>query len=120
MKNMMLIFSAMLLLTACDNTSGLSDEDYARYKELGAPKLLYSCTIDPSRSWGHAKELGDCLNSSNSVEVQAQCIENIKKLDPIVNVNYVAGIGMGATYNKLLTDAKNECFGDLKVLESEK
>lgn len=34
------------------------------------------------------------------------------------HVGYVAGIGPGATYNKLLTDAQKDCVGDFKILKS--
>ncbi len=30
-------------LTACGSPEGLTDEQYAVYKQLGAPKILFSC-----------------------------------------------------------------------------
>lgn len=119
MKNMMLIFSVMLLLTACDNTSGLSDEEYARYKELGAPKLIYSCTYKPRPLFLlNEAEIHACRKNKEFKD-QHEC-ENKDSRELVTTVSYSAGIGTEATYNRLLTDVKNECDGQFKVIESEK
>jgi hypothetical protein len=95
---LMIIFGA-LLLAACDNPGGISDADYAKYKEYGAPKILYSCTT-PGKLEYDPKEKGSKIGK------------------PETSVGYTAGIGVGATYNKLLGDAKKECNGEFKVLDS--
>jgi hypothetical protein len=45
-------YVAVLFLSACGNPGEISDADYAAYKQLGAPKILYSCTrerlLDPN------------------------------------------------------------------------
>ena len=71
---------ALTLLAACDGKpSGVSDEFYEKYKQLGAPKILYQCNDE---------------------------------------VGYTAGVGIHATYNKILKDAKVGCWKKFKVLES--
>lgn len=41
-KTLPIIISSLLL--GCGNPEGISDEFYNEYKELGKPKILYSCT----------------------------------------------------------------------------
>ncbi len=82
----------MVALVGCGNPGDISDDDYAKYKALAAPKILYSCT-------GGGMLVGEQM------------------------VGYVAGVGLGSTYNKLLRDIESECSsksGKLKVLKSEK
>jgi len=108
-----LLLGVAFLLTACGNPGGISDENYAKYKELGAPKILYSC------------------NRGERVLINAKCREiedNAKRLQcseaeapekqAVIDVGYTAGIGIGATYNKILSDAKGQCDGEFKILDS--
>jgi hypothetical protein len=104
-----------MFLASCGNPGGISDEEYAKYNELGAPKILYSCTSNKD-SWFAVCHLKKTYN---------ECSEEFMKLDSSspeliehTRVGYSAGIGMASTYNKLLTDAKEECEGEFKVLES--
>ncbi len=113
-KNIAIIIS-MLFLASCGNPGDISDEDYKKYKDLGAPKLLYSCTRE------YPWVLVCALEGGKTSE---ECIDEAVKTDRLTEqvthskVGYSAGIGMGATYNKLLTEAKEECEGEFKILES--
>lgn len=84
-------FLLPLVLSGCGNPGGISDADYKEYKELGAPKILYSCLEMPM--FGTDKE-------------------------PNVTTSYVAGVGVNSTYNKILGDAKTRCNGEFKILDS--
>ena len=69
------------LLSACGNPGGITDDFYEKYKNKGAPKILYQC--------------GD-------------------------EIGYSAGIGLAATYNKLLESAEVDCGSKkLIILESQ-
>ncbi len=116
------LYIPVLLLTACGNPGDISDEDYSKYKELGAPKILYSCTISVDRRYtlSGLEEMKSCLEIKD-LEKNMKCMEKFEEEDLItdVEVGYTAGIGLASTYNKLLTDAKDECNGEFKILESE-
>jgi hypothetical protein len=109
---------ASLLLTACGNPEGISDADYEKYQELGAPKILFSCTGDGRYTLEGLQGQEACLAISD-LSKQMECLEEYKDPIPITNVGYVAGVGIGSTYNKILADAKEECSGEFNVLESE-
>jgi hypothetical protein len=115
------MYLPIILLTACGNPGGISDEDYQKYQELGAPKILYSCTSTVDRRYTLAgiKELEACIETED-LENLMKCAEKTLHEDLItdVKVAYVSGIGLGSTYNKLLTDAKKNCNGEFKILES--
>lgn len=116
------LFLTSLLLAGCGNRGGISDADYAEYKELGAPKILYSCTtqgmVDP-------QAMLDCLKLGESgtdqaIKAEMACVDKISKTadKPVVRTGYTAGVGMNATYNKILGDAKAGCSGEFTILES--
>lgn len=106
-----LSYLALLSLAGCGNPGGISDSEYASYKELGAPKLLYSCTSESSGNF-EAKRSFQCGADKNS-----DCYKNFKATGD-TTVNSVAGVGAAVTYNKLLSDAKASCEGNFKVLDS--
>mgnify|MGYP000754139996 CR=1 FL=1 len=108
-------FSAVLLLAACGNPGDISDAEYAAYKELGSPKILYSCAIgDPQIVRLQAS--ADCMGKG---DLSDSCVEKaMSNWKPDVNVGYAAGIGVAVTYNKLLGDAKSACHGVFKILDS--
>ena len=107
--------SSVFLLAACGNPGDISDSEYAKYKELGAPKILYSCAIgDPQ-----IVRLQASANCMVQGDLSDSCVEKaMSNWKPDVNVGYAAGIGVAVTYNKLLGDAKNSCNGEFKILDS--
>lgn len=121
MKNWKVVFAigCGLIVAACGNPGEISDAEYAKYKELGAPKILYSCN--------RGETLGFDMNAvfecqkllETAPEKASACMDKAKRQKkPIIDVGYTAGIGTSATYNKILDDAKHGCSGDFKVLES--
>jgi hypothetical protein len=102
----------MMMLTACGGKpSDMSDADYAKYKDFGAPKLLYSCTEEGKPSEEAYRRCGD-LGSSDKI---GECLKK-EKITPVVNSNFYAGIGPAATYNDILTKAKDKCNGKFDIL----
>lgn len=100
-------------IAACGGKpSDMSGEDYAKYKEFGAPKLLYSCTMEGKPSEEAYKRCGD-LGSSDKI---GECLKK-EKITPVVNSNFYAGIGPAATYNEILSKAKGSCFGKFEILD---
>ena len=80
-KLVMFLFVSGALVACSGKPSEVSEEFWNKYKDLGAPKILYQC----------GNEIG-----------------------------YSAGIGMGATYNKLVSDAKDSCLWEkFKILHSQ-
>ncbi len=115
--NNIAICGTFFLLSACGNPGGISDADYAEYKQLGAPKILYSCSKTEEIT-----ATADCLfyqKKSNPIE-ECMKLSNPEKLvkHTEIKVGYAAGVGMNATYNKLLSDAKAGCENEFAVLES--
>ena len=118
---------AFFFLASCGKPSGISDHDYEEYQKLGAPKLLYSC--NKGRQAKPKIDLaGECYTLPDPSD-QNKCLkermENInakkamvEKLEDVIEVNYIAGIGLAATYNKILSDAEKSCIGVFKILES--
>ena len=45
-------------LAGCGNPGGVSDEFYAKYKQLGRPKLLCSCTTTSDVDVGYVAGIG--------------------------------------------------------------
>ncbi|MEY3788131.1 MAG: hypothetical protein RIQ94_1723 [Pseudomonadota bacterium] len=93
--------------------SGISDTDYENYQQLAGPKILYSCTQMVAVDFRNLAENLSCMREGNTDE---EC--RLK-----TTVDYKAGIGIAATYNKLLGEAKDECSGEqatFKIIESEK
>jgi len=106
------------------NPGGIPDEKYARYKALHPPKLLYSCTRQPSPEW-LLQLTRNCAHSGRS-----GCDEAVRaspEAQPQSVVEF-AGSDGGATYEQLLTDAKRHCAmprgnlaaGRLEILEADK
>jgi hypothetical protein len=111
------ILLMLLTLNACGNPGGISDGEYKKYKELGAPKILYTCTRSETYDPVAAAE---CRNKYAGAETILDCLKETakRKIDPITDVSFSAGIGSEVTYNKLLTDAKKTCSGEFKVIDS--
>jgi len=106
-----LSYLAVLSLAACGNPGGISDSEYAAFKELGAPKLLYSCaTKDTDLEARASFQCGGDRKSS--------CYKDYIASNSEGSVSSVAGVGAAVTYNKLLADAKAGCSGNFKVLDS--
>lgn len=102
-------------LAGCENPGGISDTDYARFKQLGAPKLLYSCT---TTSDGNAMDqMIECLRNGSKDKCSESALEEAKTK---TSVGYAAGIGAMTTYNELLQDAEEKCGGVFEVLASGK
>lgn len=117
------ICATALLLAACDNPGGIADSEYAKYKELGAPKILYSCNEGKKTLGADPKIVDECLritdDSLEGLDKQLACMKRAKReIKPIIDIGYAAGVGAAVTYNKLLSDAKAECKGEFKVLDS--
>lgn len=116
MKNLV-TYVSLFTLTACGNPSGISDAEYAEYKELGAPKILYACI---KVEWPKAEMMRsmDCINI-NDQRLKDACIKEVNTDEkPVAHVGFTAGVGANVTYNKLLNDAKAGCDGTFKILES--
>lgn len=125
MKKVAIVLCAFLL-SACGKPSGISDADYAAYKELGAPKILFSCTTRASSEDPRSIKLQEKLKADMAAcgtdfgclgkvaKDSAAAIDNWPK---DVNFGYRAGVGIAATYNKILGDAKKDCGGELSILE---
>lgn len=112
---------AIAFLSGCGNPGDISDADYKDYKELGTPKILYSC--NHGKLAADPKILAECLKiddfSKEGLDKQLACAERAEReAKPMINVGYAAGVGAGVTYNKLLADAKEGCQGEFKVLDS--
>lgn len=93
--------------------SGISNTDYEDYQQLAGPKILYSCTQMVAVDFRNLAENLSCMREGNTDE---EC--RLK-----TTVDYKAGIGIAATYNKLLGEAKDECSGEqatFKIIENEK
>ena len=125
--------TAALLLSACGNPSGISDAEYAKYKELGAPKILFSCTTQNYKSVEVLTEIKNkalakadaCRSTEETEEAKVACMKkyfgpailSMEEKLPIIEIGYQAGIGVAATYNKILQDAKNRCTGKFSIIE---
>lgn len=116
MKNRV-IYVSLLTLTACGNPGEISDTEYAKYKELGAPKILYSCTQmeNPNED---PKAYRLCLAHLDQ-EQKKSCVKKFEsERKPVTHTGFTAGLGVAVTYNKLLNDAKAECDGTFKIHDS--
>ena len=112
------IYAAVLFLSACGNPGEISDSEYAKYKELGAPKILYSCNKGETLGFDPNAVL-ECFKLKDDPSKELACVEKAKReKKPIIDVGYAAGVGVAVTYNKLLGDAKAGCDGEFKVLDS--
>lgn len=133
MKNY-ITYPLIIVITACGNPGGISDADYAKYKELGAPKILFSCAIPNFKSEDERSKLRimfvekaeACKEGDGTLEEKISCMKNIEekalsalseKLPPTIEVKYRAGVGIAATYNKILEDSKRACIGEFSILE---
>ncbi len=107
------VIFATTVLSGCGNPGGISDAEYDEYKQLGAPKILYSC-----KSKSEAipiKLMQYCIDKPMTGECSKESMEKAKTE---ANVSYVAGVGPLATYNKILQDSQKACEGEFKILES--
>lgn len=115
-----------LLVAACGNPGGVTDEEYKQYKTLGSPKILYSCTT--TTEWiitdKGQEELQAC-DSLKGLFATERCQRELLSKPPVDDtiVSYIAGRDFRNTYNSLLTEVKNRCEGYKKgrfeILESE-
>jgi hypothetical protein len=122
LSKLFLAIALVLSLTACTdpiNPGGLTDKEYEDFKQLGSPKILYSCTNTKEILWviacaqSSGKTHEECFHEADKSGRLAQKVKHVE-----VAVNYDFGVGPGVTYNKLLTEAKRECDGEFKILES--
>lgn len=113
MKKLILLLIPVTLI-GCGKPKEMSDEDYQKYKDLGAPKILYSCTTEGVNSDLYLKCLQTLKTDSNST-----CLQDLKNGDnKITSVGYTAGVGAMVTYNEILSNAKSACTGEFKILDS--
>ena len=110
-------FVSVLLLSACGTPGGISDSDYAKYKELGAPKILFSCTEEANMD-----AMFRCPDLARDPVGGRACADQViadaKSKKQTVHVGYTAGVGVNATYNKILGDERSACKGEFKLLDS--
>lgn len=98
------------------NPGGISDTRYSAFKNIGPPKLLYSCTSTPTRE-AFLSEERNCLATGRS-NCDAE-IDDLVKAGTKVKVDFVAGSGI-LTYAQLLKDARHECIktaGNTETIE---
>ena len=91
-----------------------SDKDYEKYRQLAAPKILYSCAELSTKTSVNVEK---CLENPNA----SYCTQDL--VETKVNVGLQAGVGRGVTYNSLLRDVQVSCSGEferLKILASDK
>jgi hypothetical protein len=116
------IYVSALLLSACSNPGEISDDYYAKYKELGPPKILYSCDKGETPGFDLEASMACAATARDDTSFDlVACLEKTKrKKEPIIDIGYVAGVEVAVTYNELLRDAKADCDGKFKILQSEK
>lgn len=115
------ILASTVLLASCGNPGGISDSEYAKYRELGAPKILYSCSAPKSFIEIAAAECPNISQPPTDKDLACLMDSAERHKDPnekISSYGYIAGVGVGATYNHILEDARGKCNGEFKVIES--
>jgi hypothetical protein len=101
-------------LLGCGKPDGISEEEYKKYKEFSAPKILYSCTTEGINADGFVK-----CSQIQDVSERLSCMEKLtSNKGKNTTVGYAAGVGAAVTYNELLSDAKESCRGEFEVLDS--
>ena len=105
-KNYYLLFCILILISACDNPGGISDEFYEEYKTLGAPKILYSCSTYQTKRLADFHG-GGIENSSELFKYSPDELNEFIEVDR--SIGYVAGTGINSTYNSLLQDLQGDC-----------
>lgn len=113
--NRCLMSAAMALVAGCGNPGDISDADYAAYKELAPPKILYRCKQSGSSGSFSADAIKACDRFRSDAKKEQQCIESARSETP-TETKYRAGVGFAVTYNKLLNDAKRECLGGFELI----
>ena len=112
--NISALTACCLLISGCGNPGGISDEEYEKYRQLAAPKILYSCAkLNTKLSENFEK----CLENPSA----SYCTQDL--VETKVDVGYQAGVGSSVTYNSLLRDVQASCIGEfkrLKILASDK
>lgn len=119
-----LLLVAIWRIVVHGNPGGISDEEYARYEALKAPKVLYSCTRQPSREW-LTQQKRKCMDSG-----RADCEEDVDEsslAEPESVVDFAGGDAT-ATYEGLVESLRQACMsarghfagGQFAVLESDK
>jgi hypothetical protein len=115
---------ALWVLFFRGNPGGISDGKYARFKQLAAPKLLYSCTRTPTPEW-LVQQTRECAQSG-----RAGCAEKVNESVEAQTETVVEFVGSRgtSTYDDLLRSARQGCArnignlggGRLTVLEAER
>ena len=113
-----LLVAITVMLSGCGNPGDISDAEYAKYKELAAPKILYACHLNFKDI--SPKKLATCEQEYKAdPKRHLECVNKVvDTAERVKRFGYAAGIGFAVTYNSLLADAKAECSGELKVLKS--
>lgn len=60
------------------------------------------------------------LAMDNKIKDSEACTKRQKRQqsEKVIEVGFVAGVGIAATYNSILGNAKRECNGEFEILES--
>jgi hypothetical protein len=110
-----IVLLAAFVVGGCGNPGGISDAEYASFKELAAPKILYSCTHKRDEFKAKLACYEASLSAGNAFD---KCVAKYHDDNPPeVDVAYIAGTGIASNYNKILIKAKGDCSGELKILE---
>lgn len=128
------LLTVFVVLLGCENPEGISDDFYSEYKQLSSPKLLYSCkaTVRTLKVAvkecvqeavdGHPEPGEDIDEYQKKMKEQLRRCgdgEDIYDYNDVEDVAYSASQSALSNFNKLLVDAKDECEGEFKILESE-
>jgi hypothetical protein len=114
---------ALWVLFVRGNPGGIPDAEYAKFKRLAPPKLLYSCTRKPTPE-ALMRQTRECAQSGRSGCDQKAY--EAGEADIETTVEFVGGRG-DSTYDELLQEAKRNCAEDrgdmgggrLEVLEAD-
>lgn len=117
------LMGALWALFARGNPGGISDGQYAQFKRMAAPKLLYSCTRRPTPE-SFLPQARECWTSG-----RAGCDEKVHEWVEAAaetSVDFVSGRG-SLSYDQLQRDAERTCArqvrnmgpGEFTVLEAD-
>lgn len=105
----------MFIVGYTQEHDGISDLEYSKFEELAPPKILFSC--EKTRDLHFACFVRDIDNPQLCTHLEG------KEVTEKVYVGYIAQMGAGLTYNKMLQSAYDKCNSlkaELKVLEGVK
>ena len=106
------ILAALWVFVIDKNPGDISDARYAKFTQLPAPKLLYSCTRKPTTA-ARTQKMRDCASSGRAGCEQEAYDWAEAKLD--TTVDFASDDGT-TSYENLLRDAKVHCartIGDM-------